>query len=708
MDKFPASGVCSRLAVGALLAVAALAAQAASIPPRRLVEVVDIAAPSVSPDGRLVAFRAEHAIVERNTYVSTWYVQPMDGSAPPHPVGDGGVPLRDSAGGSFEEAAVWSPDGKAIFYRALLDGRVDVWRAPADGSGAQPVTLDPADVREFSLEDGGRTLKYAVGATRDEVLRAEQREYDDGIHIDETVPVGAGLFRSSFVGGRLATQRYIGIWFARGPLLGDVPDRWREIDLQTGERRVPAEAESAPAADPRKVDPSILPLTVFEAKDPHSGRSAVLTRADGGDRTKRSSVTRLAILPGKANAKAKPIRCEAAQCTGKAIGSVQWRPGGTEVLFTVTDRDAGEAQSIFRWNIATGEVHPVVAAQGFINGGRISSSTCGISATALACVSAEAVGPPRLEAVDIATGQRRVLFEPNAALAEDLQATVSSHLLAWQDKDGNRFTGQLFTGRAGAMAPRPLFINYYHCTGFLRGGMGDEWPLASLAEAGIATLCINASDLVADPVLRYDAALAAIASAIDLLAGQGLVDRGHVGMGGLSFGSEVTLWVAMRSNLLSAASVTSPSGTPSYYLMNLAKGDMFTTGLRRVWGLGSPTETPDRWKLLSPAYNVDSIHAPILFQMPEEEYLYALDYVMPLLRRQRADLYVFPNEPHRKFQPRHMLAAYQRNLDWFRFWLQGAEDADPAKAAQYARWRGMRNAAEAEPGGSGEPSRPQH
>ncbi|MGP1680626.1 MAG: hypothetical protein ACTS6J_26165, partial [Burkholderiales bacterium] len=95
------------------------------------------------------------------------------------------------------------------------------------------------------------------------------------------------------------------------------------------------------------------------------------------------------------------------------------------------------------------------------------------------------------------------------------------------------------------------------------------------------------------------------------------------------------------------------------------------------------------------AYNVDSIRIPVLFQMPEEEYLYGLDYIMPLMRQQRADLYVFPNEPHRKFQPRHMLAAYERNLDWFRFWLQGVEDGRAEKAEQYGRWRGMRSAVEA-------------
>jgi hypothetical protein len=676
-------GVCALVLASVALAATG-AVHAARIPPQRLVEVVDLSAPTISPDGRLVAFRAEQASVDRNTYDSAWYVQPMDGSTQPRRVGDGGVPLRDSAGGSFAPSVAWAPDGSAIYYKALIDGRVDVWRAAADGSGAAPITLDPADVRQFSLSEDGTTLKYAVGATRDELRRAEQREYDDGIRIDETVPVGAGLFRSSLFTGRLATQRYTGRGFERVGLLDEVPDHWREIDLRTGARHEPL-PPAPPPPDPRTVDATFLPPTTFEADEPHGGRKALITRADGGDRSKRSYRSELSVLVPGSDA---PLRCRATACMGKSISTVQWMPDASEVLFTVIDREGDESQSIFRWNLGTGAVAHVVAAHGLINGGRLLNSTCGLSPAALACVTAEALRPPRIEVVDIATGRRHVLYDPNAALAHDLDAAISARVIRWKDKNGQAFTGHLFGGRAGG-GPRALFINFYECSGFLRGGYGDEWPLASLAETGISALCITTPALAGVPE-RYDRALTAVQSVVDLLAGQGLVDRKRVGMGGLSFGSEVTMWVAMHSDLLAAASVTAPSVTPMYYRMNIAKGDMFTNAVRTVWGLGSPEETPERWKQLSPVYMLDRIRAPVLFQMPEEEYLYGLDYILPLVRAHRAELYAFPNEGHHKFQPRHMLAAYQRNLDWYRFWLQGIENPDAGKAAQYTRWRAMR------------------
>jgi dipeptidyl aminopeptidase/acylaminoacyl peptidase len=114
--------------------------------------------------------------------------------------------------------------------------------------------------------------------------------------------------------------------------------------------------------------------------------------------------------------------------------------------------------------------------------------------------------------------------------------------------------------------------------------------------------------------------------------------------------------------------------------------------LKDYWQLGAQNETPERWRVLSPAANLGTIKAPILMQMPEQEYVIALDYAVPLIRDQRADLYVFPNEPHQKFQPRHKLAAYERNVDWFRFWLQGYADPDPAKREEYKRWRAMKAA----------------
>lgn len=677
-----------RLLAGALVAAFACVSPAQAVSPRQLLEVVDIGRPVMSPDGTRVAFRVEQASVERNTWDTVWYVQDMD-EALPRRVAEGGVPLRDSAGEVLPAAAVWSPDGRWIYYRAFVDGRIDVWRAAADGSGAEPVTNDAADVRAFALEEGGRVLRYSVGATREEVRAAEQAEYEQGIRIDASVPIGQPLFRSGNVKGRLATQRFGSIWFGRVPLLGEVPDRWYEIELATGARRLLEDTEGMyqPPAVPELQD--VEGDLWKSVPEPDGGRVALLTRVgDGSGQLERPDVL-LSVV--SAAGPLRPVHCTSGLCTDRAISGIQWRPGHEEVVFTVTDPDEGLAQSKYRWNVGTDEVREVVRARGLVSGGRDKASDCGISPDFLVCVAAEADRPPRLERIDLESGERHVLFAPNAALAQDMARLVSARLLRWTDAKGRRFTGQFYSARGEGEDPAPLFVTYYSCPGFVRGGVGDELPLASMVEAGISALCINRlPGYTMDAVERHGEGTAAVESVIDLLATEGEIDRARVGMGGLSFGGAVTLWTVTESDVLAAASVSNPVVSPLYYLIGSMKGDVFFDSLREMWGLEEPAETQARWQAISPAYKLDDVQAPILFQLPEQEYLYALDYVVPLIRTDRADLYVFPYEPHQKFQPRHKLAVYERNLDWFQFWLQGVEGEHASKREQYARWREMR------------------
>lgn len=685
MSPHPAgfAKICLALSLG--LSALTIPGEACATSSRQLVEIADFSSPIVSPDGESVAFRIMRASVERNAYDTVWYIQRMDGTAPPRRVAGGGVPLRDSAGVPVPPDAIWSPDGRWIYYRALVDGQIDVWRAASDGSGAAPVTRDAADVRRFTLSADGQILNYSVGASRDEVVAAEQAEYDRGIRIDRSTPIGQTLFRSGYTQGRLATQR-LGLMFNRVGLMDGVPDRWKAVDLSTLATRRLAESE-IPTAQSTPHDLAARVSNVWKvARDPDSGRTAVLTRT-----AQRTANRRVELLMVPAGA-GPVIHCGAEQCASKEISGIQWRPGSDEVLFTVTSYGAGFAQSIYRWNVKTGAVLPVVASRGLLAGeARWTPGTCGISAIALACVTATANRPPRLERIEVETGERRVLFDPNAALAQDL-ANLPVQLLRWRDRTGQLFTGQFYPARTSGDSRPPLFITYYRCLGFIRGGSGDEWPLATLADKGISTLCINAPSFSANAADRYGTGLSAVKSAIALLSSKHMIDRTRVGMGGLSFGAEVTMWTVIHSDLIAAASIASPTTSQQYYLLGSNIGDDFTSLLHHNWQLGSPAETPGQWKEISPASNLQRVRSPMLMQFPEQEYIHGLDYEIPLMLAHKADVYVFPNEPHNKFQPRHKLAVYERNLDWFRFWLQGYEDPDPAKAEQYRHWQEMRSA----------------
>ena len=44
----------------------------------------------------------------------------------------------------------------------------------------------------------------------------------------------------------------------------------------------------------------------------------------------------------------------------------------------------------------------------------------------------------------------------------------------------------------------------------------------------------------------------------------------------------------------------------------------------------------------------------------------------------------------RATNPAERMASQGLSVDWFRFWMQGYEDSDPAKAEQYRRWQELR------------------
>lgn len=639
---------------------------------RDLVELTDLSGVSVSPDGRYAAFRTERASIERNDYALEWRLVALDGNTPARAIAGAGAPIWRDAGVIVAEPPVWSPDSRSIYYRALIDGEVQVWRASINGQ-AQRLTSDAADVERFTLSGDGKTLSYIAGAAREAIRRAEQEEYDSGIRIDATIDTAQNLFRSARINGRLASQRLTGRWFARAGLLWAAPKRTMVLDLESLKLREQATPQNEPAGGSPSPDVAITATAVAD-----DGRAVhVLTDRNG---TQTLVLARSATCP-------KAEACRVATAAGESVAAIAWRPASDEVIFTVSDRRL--AYALKAWNTHTNEVREITREDGLISGGRDPDSHCAIGATFAVCVVASPVTPPRLVRIDLDSGARFTLADPNRQL-KPLDVRVEP--LTWHDEAGRAFSGWLMLAPGGRKPiPKPLFITYYLCEGFLRGGVGDEWPLAPLAENGIVSLCINkvslGPDAPDDAVAHYDAALSGIRSVISLLARRGLVDPERIGMGGLSFGSEVTAWVARQPGLLAAISISSTLMEPGYYWMNGIAGRDNHAILKQVWHLGSPTETPQRWQEISPALNPERYGMPILFQMPEQEFRLNMQFFSELSDAGApVEMYAFPNEPHIKTQPRHKLAVYRRNLDWFRFWLLGEVDQDPAKAEQYRRW----------------------
>ena len=94
---------------------------------------------------------------------------------------------------------------------------------------------------------------------------------------------------------------------------------------------------------------------------------------------------------------------------------------------------------------------------------------------------------------------------------------------------------------------------------------------------------------------------------------------------------------------------------------------------------------------MAPDLNAEYINAVVLNNDPDSEFLADLSLYTSLRELGKPmELFIYPNELHHVNQPKHRYQIYERNLDWFRFWLKLEVDPDPAKTEQYKRWRQLR------------------
>lgn len=680
---------------------------------RELLEVRDLSGLAVSPDGTVAVVRLDEPSVERNRVELSWYAVPLRGDGKARRIASAGDPMYTDSGSIETEIPQWSRDSAWIYYRALTGTEVQLWRTRRDGSATEKLTDDAADVESFVLDDSNDRVFYLVGATRAAILEAERKEYEQGVVYDETVGLTSGrIVNNRPHRGRMATRRRMASAEYAGYVsaLGHVPQRLKVLQLGTLEMREASERERADyerlrapvrlQAEPRAVEVKESPdgygIAFLAPLDPPA--------RDAGPSAKEAMLRSMATLPkfevrwAASPASTRSKACPDPLCTVLLPArptSLAWRPGTHEVVI-VTRRPNGSTETTIRaWDVRRGTVRTIASGGTFGSRDRSGTGGCPVSDDRAICITAAAARAPRLESIDLRTGRRYTLFDPNPSLTAERFGPVE--VFTWEDAQGHPFNGYLLLPPKQT-APRnlPLVITSYMCNGFLRGGNSDEYPEHVLAVAGFAVLCWN---LDHEPVMargivdgmQYN--LAGLEAAIDLLASRGIIDRQRVGLTGHSFGARNAMYAIANSKYFAAVATSSASDLQPYTRFLSAVPGGTQEAIQAAQGLPPPTNDPQGvWQRVSSALNAHKIVAPVLIQVADSELAGgALEFRAHMLRANKPlEIIVFPDETHQKWQPVHKLATAVRNVDWMRFWLQGYEDPDPDKRAQYARWRKLR------------------
>lgn len=669
---------------------------------QQLITVEDMAAlrridvMSLSPDRQRFAMLVRQADAAANVYRRGWFVSSTRGGKL-IPIGDGGEsplapnPMNKYTGDMFVEPAVqWSRDGQWLAYTLTLNGETQLWRSKADGSVQEQLTHNAADVYDLTWSDDGASIHFSVGTPRADIDAQVAAMERNGYHYDTE------LFA------------YTDFMTVRPKLIK--PDKVRTvwtIDLANRDERLANDAERAEfehSNAQKKGSKQRLPEAAGQAL-------ASAERSDGAQawsarQSKTSYLFQMhALLPGSST----PLQCKADECIG-FIDRVWWREDGA-VIFLRREGTRGAWAGFYAWSPKTGKVSRVLQSRDFL-------SNCDAGAAdRLICVRQTTDRPPHIAAIDFKSGKVQIVADVNPELRNRRLGKIESFewdtpKFAWNEPGGalegtyeSRAYGYiLYPPDFDPKRKYPVFISPYTIEGF-DNGTNREYALHALAARGfVALLTEFPSPALASTVRQgpnmmqqlYSAELGfplltmlsdSTFKALDTVAARGFIDLSRVGIGGLSHGAFVPLFMVQKYDRIAAISVSGVGWDPMEYYQLAPAGRVNSSWPPKPVG----EQAWKYWDQFTLAANVDAIEAPLLVNSAANEMYGAVRLLRHMEEaRKPYDAYVFPRENHVKWQPAHLLAVMRRNVDWFAFWLQSYEDPDPAKAVQYERWRRLR------------------
>lgn len=304
--------------------------------------------------------------------------------------------------------------------------------------------------------------------------------------------------------------------------------------------------------------------------------------------------------------------------------------------------------------------------------------------------------PPVLVASDNKTKATRVIWDPNPQLKSIVLGDVS--VLRWKDKAGREQIGGLYKPPDYVPGRRyPLVIQTH---GFSENefSASGAFPTATAAQemaaVGIFVLQVRGSKGCAPDVTPKEAEcnVENYEAAVQKLVSDGMVDQDRVGIIGFSWTCYHVLAALTTSSLhYKAASITDGLNAGYFqYIMDAG------SGLNREYdsfiGAAPFGEGLQQWLKRSPGFNLDKIRTPL--QVVGMGKLSALSqwepYAALRILNKPVDLIILSEGQHLLTNPAERMVSQGGTVDWFRFWLKGEEDPDPAKSEQYVRWRELR------------------
>jgi dipeptidyl aminopeptidase/acylaminoacyl peptidase len=685
-----------------ILALFAHGSATASISSTMIVERRDITSVSVSPSGQLAVVGISHSNPHTNKREPSWVIVPLRGGSALKTV-PAGEEIYDpmAPGALLTRQALWSRDGKWFFYLRRDGEEVQLWETRSDGNMTRQVTHSASDLIDLRRSPDPDKFIVQLAPDRAALRRAEEDEDRNGILYDDRIIGSFPLTRTLPVIDRWRSMR-IGIATGTNKSELVVPGWSGRISavFYVPLRKLKLPGTTVPKLfDASKRGPNSVTVVALEAMsaDPYDYGGKYTLQLER--QTAESPVLK---------------KCEIAECIANRITVIGWSPDGAEIYF-LADSLGGASSShfpagaaIYAWN-PSGNIVRLIHDSGKEGlWGRLYNlwGFAGLSFEPVPIVGREIVAaftgadqPPRLEAISLDTGVSRIVFDPNAELRSLTQGRAVWH--TWESSVGYSGRGiMVFPDDYRPGRKYPAVITTYSCAnGLLHGGGGDGPPEFVLAHQGFVAICVDirVREIIAREADRsriYSIICGIVSGLIVDLAKQGILDAARVGLSGQSLGANAGTYCISHSSDIAAAAFRHGSAVEraTYDLFETSAWTRGPNGFYAWMNLPDPRNDPaGRWNELSASTRAREINTPTLIQADDSEYLSALPLWTAMHEEGKTiEMHVFPGEAHQLIQPIHMLLNYERQLDWFNFWLKREEDMVPSKSEQYARWNRLR------------------
>jgi dipeptidyl aminopeptidase/acylaminoacyl peptidase len=307
--------------------------------------------------------------------------------------------------------------------------------------------------------------------------------------------------------------------------------------------------------------------------------------------------------------------------------------------------------------------------------------------------------PPKLVAVERRTGREQLVLDPDPGLRQ--MNLGRSEEIEWSTELGGKTKGVLFYPpdyQAGKRYPLVIQTHGARPGQFGLTGFAGMYLGRVLAANGIIVLQADFPEhfntLIGDktflPVEQQS-----YETAIRLLDQRGLIDMSRIALTGWSATGPTTVRMLTDSKIPIVTAVLGDTGFQVYWYEDGRPESKMLTPEQVANG--------SFLQSLYPPVNLNKIHASILsWSMTDPFMTRGMEALGKPLEQ-----WQIPARTHELYDIDQRILFGRLSLDWYRFWLQDYVDPDPVKAAQYRRWRHLRDLYNADRTKAGKPTLPE-